>query len=34
MDIDETVEFLSSELDIPRSGHVRDTGRSVAHLRD
>ncbi len=34
MDLNETLEFLSEELDIERSEHVREGGRSVADLRD
>jgi len=34
MDLDETVEYLSTELDIERSEHVREVGRAVAELRD
>lgn len=34
MSLDETVEYLAEELNIERSEHVEETGRSVAHLRD
>ncbi len=34
MELDETLEFLSEELDIERSEYVRAVGRSVADLRD
>ncbi len=34
MDLEETVEYLSTELDIERSEHVREVGQAVAELRD
>lgn len=34
MTLEETVDYLAEELDIERSEHVRDVGRSVAELRD
>lgn len=34
MDLAETVAYLSDELDIEQSSHVREAGRRVAHLRD
>ncbi|ELZ12624.1 hypothetical protein C479_04487 [Halovivax asiaticus JCM 14624] len=34
MSLEETVEYLSEELDIERSEHVRETGEAVAELRD
>jgi len=34
MDLEETVDYLAEELDLERSEHVRDVGRSVAELRD
>lgn len=34
MDLDETLDYLSEELEIERSEYVREVGRSVADLRD
>ena len=34
MDLEETVDHLAEELDLERSAHVREVGRSVASLRD
>lgn len=34
MNLEETVDHLAAELDLERSEHVREVGRSVAHLRD
>ena len=34
MDLEETVDFLAETLDLERSEHVRETGESVAELRD
>lgn len=34
MSLEETVDYLSEELDIERSEHVREVGESVAELRD
>jgi len=34
MTLEESVDHLAEELDIERSEHVRDVGRSVAELRD
>lgn len=34
MDLDDTVDYLSDELDIEQSARVREFGRRVAHLRD
>lgn len=34
MDLEETVDYLAEELDLERSEHVREVGRSVAELRD
>lgn len=34
MDLDETLDYLSDELEIERSEYVREVGRSVADLRD
>jgi len=34
MDLEELVDHLSEELDIERSEHVREVGKSVADLRD
>ncbi len=34
MDLEETLEYLSAELDIERSEHVREVGQAVAELRD
>ena len=34
IDLEETVDYLAEELDLERSEHVREVGRSVAELRD
>jgi len=34
MSLEETVDYLAEELDLERSEHVREVGRSVAELRD
>ncbi len=34
MSLEETVDYLAEELDLERSGHVREVGQSVAELRD
>ena len=34
MNLEETVDYLAEELDLERSEHVREVGRSVAELRD
>lgn len=34
MSLEETVDYLAEELDLERSGHVREVGQSVAQLRD
>jgi len=34
MNLEETVDYLAAELDLQRSEHVRETGESVAKLRD
>ena len=34
MSLEETVDYLAEELDLQRSEHVRETGESVAELRD
>jgi len=34
MSLEETVDYLAKELDLERSEHVREVGRSVAELRD
>ena len=34
MDLQETVDYLAEELDLERSEHVREVGRSVGKLRD
>lgn len=34
MNLEETVDYLAEELDLERSEHVRDVGRSVSELRD
>ena len=34
MDLEETVDYLAEELDLERSEHVREVGRSVGKLRD
>ena len=34
MDLEETVDYLAEELDLERSEHVREVGRSVAELRN
>lgn len=34
MNLEETVNFLAEEFDIPRSVYVREGGKSVAELRD
>ena len=34
MSLEETVDYLADELDLERSEHVREVGRSVAALRD
>jgi len=34
MNLEETVDHLAEELDLERSEHVREVGRSVADLRD
>ena len=34
MSLEETVDYLAEELDLERSDHVREVGRSVAELRD
>lgn len=34
MSLEETVGYLAEELDLERSDHVREVGRSVAELRD
>ncbi len=34
MSLEETVDHLAEELDLERSEHVREVGRSVAELRD
>lgn len=34
MNLEETVDYLAEELDLERSEHVRDVGRSVSQLRD
>ncbi|ATW87340.1 hypothetical protein halTADL_0536 [Halohasta litchfieldiae] len=34
MNLEETVDYLAKELDLERSEHVREVGRSVAKLRD
>jgi hypothetical protein len=34
MNLKETVDYLSKELDRKRSDHVREVGQSVAELRD
>ena len=34
MTLEETVDYLAEELDLERSEHVREVGRSVAELRD
>ena len=34
MSLEETLDYLSEELDIERSEHVQEVGESVAELRD
>ena len=34
MNLEETVDYLAEELDLERSEHVREVGKSVAELRD
>ena len=34
MDLETTVDYLAEELDLERSEHVREVGRSVGKLRD
>jgi len=34
MNLEETVDHLAEELNLERSEHVREVGRSVANLRD
>ena len=34
MNLKETVDYLAEELDLERSEHVPEVGRSVAELRD
>jgi len=34
MNLEETVDYLAAEFDLQRSEHVRETGESVAELRD
>jgi hypothetical protein len=34
MDLEETVDYLATELSLERSEYVREVGQSVASLRD
>jgi hypothetical protein len=34
MRLEETVDYLATELDLERSEHVREVGESVSELRD